>query len=101
MPLLILVMMPFWSNYLIRTYAWIVLLNREGLINSAFTKLGFIAEPLPLLYNDFAIVVGLVYGYVPFMILALYSSISKLGPSGCWISSALMSPRWLGTRAAE
>jgi spermidine/putrescine transport system permease protein len=79
-PLLILVMMPFWSNYLIRTYAWIVLLNREGLINSAFANLGFIAEPLPLLYNDFAIVTGLVYGYVPFMILALYSSISKLGP---------------------
>jgi spermidine/putrescine transport system permease protein len=79
-PLLILVMMPFWSNFLIRTYAWIVLLNREGLINSAFANLGLIAEPLPLLYNDFAIVVGLVYGYVPFMILALYSSISKLAP---------------------
>src|SRR5688500_2349934 len=80
MALLILVMMPFWSNYLIRTYAWIVLLNREGLINGALMDLGAIATPLPLLYNDFAIVVGLVYGYVPFMILALYSSISKLGP---------------------
>jgi len=79
-PLLILVMMPFWSNYLIRTYAWIVLLNREGLINGALQNMGAIAAPLPLLYNDFAIVVGLVYGYVPFMILALYSSISKLGP---------------------
>jgi spermidine/putrescine transport system permease protein len=80
MALLILVMMPFWSNYLIRTYAWIVLLNREGLINGALMDLGAIATPLRLLYNDFAIVVGLVYGYVPFMILALYSSISKLGP---------------------
>jgi spermidine/putrescine transport system permease protein len=80
MPLLILVMLPFWSNYLIRTYAWMVLLNREGLINRALGGLGLIDAPLPLLYNDFAVITGLVYGYVPFMILALYSSISKLGP---------------------
>ncbi|MGH6932007.1 MAG: ABC transporter permease [Dongiaceae bacterium] len=79
-PLLILVMLPFWSNYLIRTYAWIVLLNREGLINNGLQGLGLIDEPLPLLYNEFAIVVGLVYGYLPFMVLALYSSISRLNP---------------------
>lgn len=77
-PLLVLVMLPFWSNYLIRTYAWIVLLNREGLINNGLQGLGLIDEPLPLLYNEFAIVVGLVYGYLPFMVLALYSSISRL-----------------------
>ena len=71
MALLIFVMMPFWSNYLIRTYAWIVLLNREGLINRALESAGLIQAPLSLLYNDFAIVTGLVYGYVPFMILAL------------------------------
>ncbi len=79
-PLLILVMLPFWSNYLIRTYAWIVLLNREGLINHGLEVLGLADEPLPLLYNDFAIVVGLVYGYLPFMVLALYSSIARLNP---------------------
>ncbi len=78
--LLILVMLPFWSNYLIRTYAWIVLLNREGLINNGLQELGLIGEPLPLLYNQFAIVVGLLYGYLPFMVLALYSSISRLNP---------------------
>jgi spermidine/putrescine transport system permease protein len=78
--LLILVMLPFWSNYLIRTYAWIVLLNREGLINNGLHELGLIGEPLPLLYNQFAIVVGLLYGYLPFMVLALYSSISRLNP---------------------
>lgn len=77
---LILVMMPLWSNYLIRTYAWMVLLNNEGLINRLLLAGGFIDTPLPLLYNDFAIVVGLVYSYAPFMILALFSSISKLGP---------------------
>jgi spermidine/putrescine transport system permease protein len=78
MPLLILVMLPFWSNYLIRTYAWIVLLNSQGLINYGLQELGIINEPLPMLYNEFAIVVGLLYGYLPFMVLALYSSISRL-----------------------
>ena len=58
MALLILVMLPFWSNYLIRTYAWIVLLNNEGLINCGLQELGIINAPLPLLYNEFAIVVG-------------------------------------------
>jgi spermidine/putrescine transport system permease protein len=78
MPLLVLVMLPFWSNYLIRTYAWIVLLNNQGLINYGLQGIGVIDAPLPLLYNEFAIVVGLLYGYLPFMVLALYSSISRL-----------------------
>lgn len=94
MPLLILVMLPFWSNYLIRTYAWIVLLNREGLINRSLSSLGLIDAPLPLLYNDFAVVTGLVYGYVPFMILALYSSISKLGPDLREASTDLGASAW-------
>ena len=78
--LLVLAILPFWSNYLIRTYAWIVLLNREGLINRALGALGIVDEPLPLLYNQFSIVIGLLYAYLPFMILALYSSIARLGP---------------------
>lgn len=78
--LLILAILPFWSNYLIRTYAWIVLLNREGLVNRALGGLGLIDEPLSLLYNEFAIVVGLLYAYLPFMILTLYASIARLGP---------------------
>jgi spermidine/putrescine transport system permease protein len=94
MPLLILVMLPFWSNYLIRTYAWIVLLNREGLINRGLIDLGVIDAPLSLLYNDFAVITGLVYGYVPFMILALYSSISKLGPDLREASTDLGAGAW-------
>jgi spermidine/putrescine transport system permease protein len=93
-PLLILAMLPFWSNYLIRTYAWMVLLNNEGLINRALTWLGLIDEPLPLLYNEFAVVVGLVYGYLPFMILALYSSISRLNPEIREASADLGAPGW-------
>ena len=74
-----LAILPFWSNYLIRTYAWIVLLNREGVINNALEAIG-LAEPLPLLYNDFAIVLGLLYAYLPFMILPLYAALSRLNP---------------------
>ena len=77
---LVLVMLPFWSNYLIRTYAWIVLLNREGLINKGLRAAGAIPEPLPLLYNEFSVVLGLVYNYLPFVILAIYASISRLNP---------------------
>ena len=93
-PLLILVMLPFWSNYLIRTYAWIVLLNREGLINRALQDIGLIEAPLPLLYNEFAIVTGLLYGYLPFMVLALYSSISRLNPEIREASADLGAPSW-------
>ncbi|WP_119460937.1 ABC transporter permease [Rhodospirillaceae bacterium SYSU D60014] len=93
-PLLILVMLPFWSNYLIRTYAWIVLLNREGLINRALVDIGLIETPLPLLYNEFAIVTGLLYGYLPFMVLALYSSISRLNPEIREASADLGAPGW-------
>jgi spermidine/putrescine transport system permease protein len=77
---LIVAILPFWSNYLIRTYAWIVLLNREGLINRVLETMGLTEEPLPLLYNEFSIVVGLLYAYLPFMILTLYASIARLGP---------------------
>ncbi|MGI9334081.1 MAG: ABC transporter permease [Gammaproteobacteria bacterium] len=79
--LLILAILPFWSNFLIRTYAWMVLLNREGLINRALSAVGVIDEPLALLYNQFAVVLGLLYAYLPFMVLALYASLSRLGPS--------------------
>jgi spermidine/putrescine transport system permease protein len=80
MPVLVLVILPFWTSLLIRTYAWIVLLNGEGLINHGLEALGLIDEPLPLLYNEFAIVLGLVYGYLPLMILPIYSSIERLHP---------------------
>ncbi len=79
--LLFLAMLPFWTNYLIRTYAWIVLLNPAGLINTLLQWLGLTAEPLPLLYNKFAVVLGLVYAYTPFVILAVYSSLQRLDPS--------------------
>ncbi len=76
--LLFLVMLPFWSNYLIRTYAWMVLLNNQGLINTILINLNIIREPLNILYTEFSVIIGLIYNYLPFVILSIYSSISKL-----------------------
>ncbi len=76
--LLLLVMVPFWTNFLVRTYAWMVILRDKGLINSLLTMAGIISEPLPLLFNQNAVILGLFYGYLPFMVLPLYASIEKL-----------------------
>jgi spermidine/putrescine transport system permease protein len=76
--LLLLVMIPFWTNFLVRTYAWMVILRDTGIINNLFLRLGLITQPLPLLYNQGAVVLGLFYGYLPFMVLPLYASIEKL-----------------------
>lgn len=77
---LILVVLPFWTNFLIRTYAWILLLNNEGIVNGALRGVGLIDEPLGLLYNDGAVVVGLLYAYLPLMILPLFAAIERLDP---------------------
>ena len=79
-PVLVLVILPFWTSLLIRTYAWIVLLSPKGLINTGLIGLGLIRQPLPLLYDEFAIILGLVYGYLPLMILPIFSSIERLHP---------------------
>lgn len=75
---LYLVILPFWTSFLVRTYAWMFLLRDTGLINSILLALGIIGEPLPLLYNETAVIVGLVYGYLPFAVLPLYSNLERL-----------------------
>jgi spermidine/putrescine transport system permease protein len=79
--LLNLVMLPFWTSLLIRTYAWMFLLRDTGLVNTVLQALHIIRQPLPLLFNDGAVILGLVYGYLPFMVLPLYATIEKLDPS--------------------
>lgn len=74
---LFLVILPFWTNFLVRTYAWRVLLGREGLINSTLINNGIITEPLELLGTEFAVLLGLVYGFLPFMVLPIYASLSR------------------------
>ena len=81
MILLFLVMLPFWSNYLIRTYAWMVLLNNQGIINTLLINTGIIIEPINILYTQSAVVIGLVYNYLPFVVLTIFSSVSKLDKS--------------------
>ena len=75
---LYLIILPFWTSFLVRTYAWMFLLRDSGLINSILLSLKIINEPLPLLYNETAVIVGLVYGYLPFAVLPLFSNLDRL-----------------------
>lgn len=77
--LLVLVILPFWTSFLVRMYAWVFMLRTEGLANVLLGHLGI--APLSLLYNDFAVLLGQVYGELPFMILPLYASLEKLDRS--------------------
>src|ERR1700677_784489 len=76
-----LVMLPFWTSFLIRTYAWMFLLRDTGLINSALIATGLIHDPLPMLYNSGAVILGLVYGFLPFAVLPLYATVERLDPA--------------------
>src|SRR5713226_8573999 len=78
---LFLVILPFWTSFLVRTYAWLFLLRDTGLVNTVLLSLGLIREPLSLLYNNGAVLLGLVYGYLPFMILPLYATLERLDPA--------------------
>jgi spermidine/putrescine transport system permease protein len=84
--LLMLVMVPFWTSFLIRTYAWITILSTDGLLNGLLVASGLFAKPVPLLYTPFAIVLGLVYNFLPFMILPIYTSVERL--DGAMIEAA-------------
>ena len=76
--LLLLVILPFWTSFLLRVYAWIGLLKNNGLINNALIALGVIDQPIQMLQTDFAVYVGIVYSYLPFMILPLYANLEKM-----------------------
>jgi spermidine/putrescine transport system permease protein len=76
--LLLLIMLPFWTNSLVRTYAMIILLRTEGIINSYLIQLHIISKPLEMLYNNTGVMIGMVYMMFPFMVLPLYASIEKL-----------------------
>ena len=70
-----LVILPFWTSFLIRTYAWMFLLRDTGLMNTALQSFELIHDPLPLLYNEGAVILGLVYGYLPFVVLPVYATL--------------------------
>jgi spermidine/putrescine transport system permease protein len=75
------VILPFWTSFLVRTYAWMFLLRDTGLVNTKLIGLGVLREPLPLLYNDSAVLLGLVYGFLPFMVLPLYATLERMDPA--------------------
>jgi len=81
MPLLLLVMLPFWTSFLLRVTAWIGILQDGGWANSLLLALGLVSEPVPLLYTDVALYLGMTYGYLPFAVLPLYASLSKQEPA--------------------
>lgn len=92
--LLVLIILPFWTSLLIRVYAWMVLLQREGLINNALLGLGLINEPLMLLASDFAIYLGIVYSYLPFMALPIYAALDRQDPQLLEAAADLGCPPW-------
>ncbi len=78
---LILVMLPFWTSYLIRTYSWIIILRSQGVINTVLEWAHVINEPIDMLNTSFSVILGLTYGFLPFMTLPLYASLEKLDKS--------------------
>jgi len=76
--LLALVILPFWTSFLLRVYAWMVLLKKDGLVNDVLMAIGIIDQPLQILQTEFAVYLGIVYTYLPFMILPLYTSLEKM-----------------------
>ena len=76
--LLLLIVLPFWISFLLRVYAWMGLMNNYGTINSLLLWMGVIDQPIPFMYTDFAVFIGLVYSYLPFMILPLYATLERM-----------------------
>ncbi len=78
MILLLLVILPFWTSFLLRVYAWMGMLSTHGLVNNLLLSLGVVDEPLKILYTDVAVYLGIVYSYLPFMILPLYATLERM-----------------------
>jgi spermidine/putrescine transport system permease protein len=92
--LLMLVVIPFWTSFLIRTYAWMIILRSEGPVNNLLLALHLVQSPLRLLYTPLAVMIGLVYGELPFMILPLYAVLQKLDPTLLEAAEDLGAPWW-------
>jgi putrescine transport system permease protein len=92
--LLMLVVLPFWTSFLIRVYAWMGILSTTGLLNNFLLAIGIINEPLALMNTDTAIYIGIVYSYLPFMILPLYATLSRMDLSLLEAAADLGAPPW-------
>lgn len=92
--LLILITVPFWINFLIRTYAWVLLLRTQGVVNQTLLDLGLIAEPLQMLYTKGAVLLGMVYTFIPYMVLPIYVSLEQMDKRLLEASSDLGATKW-------
>jgi putrescine transport system permease protein len=93
-PLLMLVMLPFWTSSLIRVYAWMGILKPNGLLNQLLLATGLVSNPLPLINNAFSVELALLYAYLPFMILPLYATLERLDPTLLEAAADLGCPPW-------
>ena len=93
--LLLLVILPFWTSFLLRVYAWIAILKTNGLLNGLLISIGLISEPLVILQTDLAVYIGIAYTYLPFMVLPLYASLSKLDRTLLEASEDLGATPWI------
>ncbi|MGE0482614.1 MAG: ABC transporter permease subunit [Gammaproteobacteria bacterium] len=93
-PLLMAMVLPFWTSFLLRVYAWMGLLGQHGPLNDALLALGFVERPLVLLHTPFAVYLGLVYAYLPFMVLPLYATLAKLDLDLLDAAADLGAPPW-------
>jgi spermidine/putrescine transport system permease protein len=92
--LLFLILVPFWTNFIIRIYAWIMILRTEGLLNTFLINLGIIKVPLDILYTPTAVLIGMVYEFLPFMVLPLYTSLEKIENAQLEAAADLGAPPW-------
>ncbi|WP_195574810.1 ABC transporter permease [Paenibacillus sp. 1001270B_150601_E10] len=92
--MLIGVTVPFWINFLIRTYAWVLILRTQGLVNMGLENLGLISEPLQLLYTKGAVLLGMVYTFIPYMVLPIYVSLEQMDKRLLEAASDLGASRW-------
>jgi putrescine transport system permease protein len=92
--LFVLVVLPFWTSFLIRIYAWVTILQRDGLLNQALLALGIVGEPPAWLATDTAVYIGIVYSYLPFMVLPIYATLEKMDDSLIEAATDLGCPPW-------
>ncbi|OPA76310.1 ABC transporter permease [Paenibacillus selenitireducens] len=91
---LLLITVPFWINFLIRTYAWVLLLRSQGVVNSVLMNIGIIDEPLKMLYTKGAVLLGMVYTFIPFMVLPIYVALEQMDKKLLEAASDLGATRW-------
>jgi spermidine/putrescine transport system permease protein len=92
--LMFLILLPFWTNFIIRIYAWIMILRTEGFLNNILQWIGIIQEPLNILYTPAAVMIGMVYEFLPFMVLPLYTSLEKIENAQLEAAADLGAPPW-------